>query len=146
MDPYVRDQLGMIKSRMVKNIELVGKYKIEGKTEKFAGNRQINIVQLSELMDPDAFQTTALKLAALEAKEMHFMGCFEAAENEPTIAAFEERFESLNSRPHEANISENPVVQRCREFCREQFQRKDWEYKLHELLYDTEYHILYRAQ
>lgn len=43
MDPYVRDQLGMIKSRMVKNIELVGKYKIEGKTERFVGNRQINI-------------------------------------------------------------------------------------------------------
>lgn len=30
MDPYVRDQLGVIKSRMVKNIELIGKYKIEG--------------------------------------------------------------------------------------------------------------------
>lgn len=31
MDPYIRDQLQMMKQRLVKNIELVGKYKLEGK-------------------------------------------------------------------------------------------------------------------
>lgn len=30
MDPYIRDQLALLKNRMVKNIELVGKFKVEG--------------------------------------------------------------------------------------------------------------------
>lgn len=75
-------------------------------------------------MNPDAFRATAIKLATLEANEMHFMGCFETADNEPTIEAFEEKYQSLMARPNESNISENPVVQRCLEFCRDHFQRK----------------------
>lgn len=35
MDPYIRDQVALIKNRMVKNIELVGKYKIQG---EYRGN------------------------------------------------------------------------------------------------------------
>lgn len=130
MDPFVRDQLNQIKTRMVKNIELVGKYKIEGKLDKLVNisqfpNFNIPLSPLSDLMNPEAFEVTARKLATLEAKEMHFMGCFEAAENEPTLAAFEEKFESLMAVPHQSDITRNPVVQRCREFCREQFQSKE---------------------
>lgn len=73
-------------------------------------------------MSPDEFEATALKLATLEDKEMHFMGCFEAAEREATVSAFEEKIQSLLAAPHESNIALNPVVQRCREFCRENFR------------------------
>ena len=76
-------------------------------------------------MDPSAFEATAVKLAELEAKEMHFMGCFEQAEGEETISAFEEKIQSLMAQPHQNNVAQNPVVQRCREFCREQFQ-SEW--------------------
>lgn len=35
MDPYIRDQLALLKNRMVKNIELVGKFKVEGISREF---------------------------------------------------------------------------------------------------------------
>lgn len=73
-------------------------------------------------MKPDEFESVAMQLAKLEAKEMHFIGAYEAAEVEQDVNAFEEKFESLISMPDTTNIAANPVVQRCREFCREQFQ------------------------
>lgn len=77
-------------------------------------------------MDPDAFQATAIKLATLEAKELHFMGCFEAADAETTVSNFDEKFQSLMAAPHQnqINIAENPVVVRCREFCRDTFKSR----------------------
>lgn len=73
-------------------------------------------------MDAESFQQTAVKLATLEANDLHFMGCFEAAERETTLTAFEEKIQSLLAAPYEANIAENPVVLRCREYCQAQFQ------------------------
>lgn len=56
---------------------------------------------------------------------MHFMGAFEGAEGEADINSFQEKFDILIARPNEIDIEANPVVQRCEEFCREQFQKPD---------------------
>lgn len=75
-------------------------------------------------MQPDEFEATAMQLAKLEAKEMHFIGAFETADVEPDVNRFQEKFDTLIARPDATDIAANPVVQRCKEFCREKFHSK----------------------
>lgn len=73
-------------------------------------------------MKPEIYHETALRLADIEAREMHFMGAYEAAEVEMNENDFLSQFNERNSRPDDTDLTANPVVQRCQEFCREQFQ------------------------
>lgn len=86
--------------------------------------KRILMVMLAtpDLMNPDEFEKTATKLATIEAQELHFMGCYEAAETETTIFAFDEKLQHLLAQPHESNVHENPLLMRCREYCMEQFR------------------------
>lgn len=77
-------------------------------------------------MKPEIFHGTALQLADIEAREIHFMGAFEAAEVEMNEEDFQSKFDERNNHPDDIDLTENPVVQRCQEFCREQFQCEQW--------------------